>query len=113
LANQLLTQFGYKVLTAPSGSVALNILAAQPVDLMLSDVIMPNMNGYELAKQVALKYPNVKIQLASGFNDTDLMDSEQYLRDNLLHKPYSSKELLIRIRFLLDGYLLPSPTSKN
>ncbi len=113
LANQLLTHFGYKVLTAASGSVALNILAAQPVDLLLSDVIMPNMNGYELAKQVALKYPDVKIQLASGFNDTHLMDSEQHLRDNLLHKPYSSKELLTRIRFLLDGYLLPSPTPKN
>ncbi|RLA19317.1 MAG: hybrid sensor histidine kinase/response regulator, partial [Gammaproteobacteria bacterium] len=52
LANQILSHFGYRVLTASSGDAALNILAAHPIDLMLSDVIMPNMDGYQLSRLV-------------------------------------------------------------
>ena len=107
LAYQILTHFGYKVLTASSGEAALNILASQPVDLMLSDIIMPNMDGYQLARLVTDQYHSVKIQLASGFSDNRHLDSELHLKENILNKPYSSKELLSNIRLLLDGYLLP------
>ncbi|MCK5479113.1 MAG: response regulator, partial [Methylococcales bacterium] len=107
LAYQILTHFGYKVLTANSGEAALNILASQPVDLMLSDIIMPNMDGYQLARLVTDQYHSVKIQLASGFSDNRHLDSELHLKENTLNKPYSSKELLSNIRLLLDGYLLP------
>ena len=110
LANQILTHFGYRVLTASSGKSALNILAAQPIDLMLSDVIMPNMDGYQLARKVSEQYPSVKIQLASGFSDNRHSGSDQQLKENMLNKPYSSKELLTSIRLLLDGYLLPQAT---
>ncbi|MFW5443745.1 MAG: response regulator, partial [Methylococcaceae bacterium] len=103
LANQILTHFGYRVLTASSGESALNILAAHPIDLMLSDVIMPNMDGFQLARNVSKLYPAVKIQLASGFSDNRHTDSEQQLRNTMLNKPYSSKELLTSIRLLLDG----------
>ncbi|MCK5668191.1 MAG: response regulator, partial [Gammaproteobacteria bacterium] len=107
LANQILTHFGYRVLTTSNGETALNILATTSIDLVLSDVIMPNMDGYQLARQVSEKYPSVKIQLASGFSDNRHLDSELHLKDNILNKPYSSKELLSNIRLLLDGYLLP------
>lgn len=106
LANQILTHFGYQVLTANSGEAALNTLAAQPIDLMLSDVIMPNMDGYQLARQVSLLYPSVKIQLASGFSDNRHTGSDLYLKEKMLNKPYSSKELLSSIRILLDGSLI-------
>jgi len=107
LAKQILTHFGYHVCLASSGQAALEVLASQPIDLMLSDIIMPNMDGYQLSRLVAKKYPKVKIQLASGFSDNRHTDSDLYLRQNMLHKPYSSKELLTSIRLLLDGYLLP------
>ncbi len=109
LAKQILTHFGYKVTTASSGEVALEVLASQHIDLMLSDIIMPNMDGYQLSRLVTKQYPKVKIQLASGFSDNRHTDSDLYLRQNMLHKPYSSKELLTSIRLLLDGYLLPIP----
>jgi CheY-like chemotaxis protein len=102
LANQILTHFGYKVLTASSGKAALNLLAVQVVDLMLSDVIMPDMDGYQLADQVTKLYPSIKIQLASGFSDNRHSDSDLQLKQNILNKPYSSKELLTCIRLLLD-----------
>lgn len=106
LANQILTHFGYRVYTASSGEAALNILAAQTINLMFSDVIMPNMDGYELSRRVAEEYPEVKIQLASGFSDNRHSDtlSDQNLKDNLLDKPYSSVELLTSIRFILDRH---------
>ncbi|MCK5190329.1 MAG: response regulator, partial [Methylococcales bacterium] len=69
LANQILTHFGYRVLTASNGETALNILSTTAIDLVLSDVIMPNMDGYQLARLVSKQYPTVKIQLASGFSD--------------------------------------------
>ncbi len=103
LAKQILTHFGYHVVTAGTGEIALKILAAQPIDLMLSDVIMPNMDGYQLSREVAKRYPLVKIQLASGFSDNRHTDSDLHLQQNMLHKPYSSKELLTSIRLLLDG----------
>lgn len=107
LANQILTHFGYRVITTSNGETALNILATTSIDLMLSDVIMPNMDGYQLARRVSEQYPSVKIQLTSGFSDKTHTSSDQKLKNNMLNKPYSSKELLTSIRLLLDGYLLP------
>ncbi|MCK4841106.1 MAG: response regulator, partial [Methylococcales bacterium] len=109
LAYQILTRFGYKVLTASSGEAALNILLAQSndIDLVLSDIIMPNMDGYQLAKQISILYPAIKIQLASGFSGNRHTDFNQKLQANMLNKPYSSKELLTNIRLLLNGVLLP------
>ena len=107
LANQILTHFGYRVLTASSGEAALNILATTAIDLVLSDVIMPNMDGYQLARQITELYPSVKIQLASGFSDKSHTSSDHTLKDNMLNKPYSSKELLTSIRLLLNGCSLP------
>ncbi|MFK5950450.1 MAG: response regulator [Methylococcales bacterium] len=106
LAKQILTHFSYHVFTASSGEAALKVLASQTIDLMLSDIIMPNMDGYQLSRLVAKQYPNVKIQLASGFSDNRHTESDKHLRQNMLQKPYSSKELLTSIRLLLDGFLL-------
>lgn len=102
LANQILTHFGYYVLTASSGEAALNLLVGNTVDLVLSDVIMPDMDGYQLAEQVSKLYPLIKIQLASGFSDNRHTESDLQLKQNILNKPYSSKELLTSIRLLLD-----------
>jgi len=70
---------------------------------MLSDVIMPKMNGFQLASIVQKKHPEVKIQLASGFADDRNEDNvDENLRQNLLHKPINAETLLQRIRALLD-----------
>ena len=102
LTSEILRQQGYRVACADSGKQALDILENKSIDLLLSDVIMPEMDGYQLAETVKKKYPAIKIQLASGFNDehnANLVDDD--LRKMLLHKPYDSKTLLLRIRELL------------
>jgi len=103
LAKEVLSKHGYKVLCAENGKKALEILETESVDLLFSDVIMPGMDGYELASRVKKNYPDIIIQMASGFSN---MRHESKFNEKLhqqrLLKPYNSKMLLHRVRELLD-----------
>ncbi len=103
LTSNILTLHGYHILTANDGEQALAVLENESVDLLLSDIIMPNMDGYQLAAQVKQLYPGIKIQLVSGFSDNlhhDLVDES--LHQHILKKPFTSQTLLKQIRALLD-----------
>jgi len=103
LAKEILDAHGYRVLTASDGEQALEVLKKESIDLVISDVIMPNMDGYQLAEQIQKNYPHIKIQMASGFADgrhEHMINNKLHL--NLLHKPYTSNTLLAHVRSLLD-----------
>ena len=103
LSSEILKKQGYHVLVAESAMQALLILEDNKVDLLFSDVVMPEMDGYELAAIVKQHYPEVKIQLASGFSDDrHSRHEDDTLYNNLLSKPYNVAELLRVIRELLD-----------
>ncbi|OUS02805.1 hypothetical protein A9Q90_08945 [Gammaproteobacteria bacterium 54_18_T64] len=98
LSTEILRQQGYRVIAASNGQQALDVLKTTPVDLLLSDVIMPEMDGYELAAKVQAQYPEVKIQLASGFTDDRYPEtSDPKLLENMIQKPFNIKELLLII----------------
>ena len=104
LITEILSMKGYNVLVAHNGKQALQIVENNSIDLVLSDVIMPEMDGYQLASIIQERYPNIKIQLASGYtsNQNKHMVDED-LHRNLLNKPYHTKDLLKKVRDLLDG----------
>ncbi|MDH3354389.1 MAG: bacteriohemerythrin, partial [Chromatiales bacterium] len=102
LSEELLKVHGYRVLCAENGDKALNILKSESVDLLLSDIIMPGMDGYQLAEEVSKNYPDIKIQMFSGFSDNRHTESHKKLHEKLLRKPFTSEILLQRIRELLD-----------
>lgn len=103
LAAEFLTMVGYTVHCANGHKKALEILATQKIDLMLSDVVMPEMNGYKLSSLVQQKYPTVKIQLVSGYADsTNITIIDKNLHENLIHKPYSYHLLKNKVRELLN-----------
>ncbi len=104
LSKNALEKQGYTVFTANNAHQALDILAEQAIDLLVSDIIMPEMDGYQLADSVSKRYPTIKIQLVSGFVDkiTDVSSVDESIRQQLLYKPYSQTTLLKRIRVLLD-----------
>jgi CheY-like chemotaxis protein len=69
LRRLVLQKAGYEVLSAHSGSEALEITRSQTVDLVLSDHLMPGMTGVELAGQVKAGYPDLPFVLISGVNE--------------------------------------------
>lgn len=103
LSREILNSHNYTVFTAENAEQALKILGKQDINLMLSDVLMPEMDGFQLAAIVKEKYPRTKIQLASGFTDNrHTSHNDVDLQKNLLSKPFNSQDLLQRIRILLD-----------
>jgi len=103
LAREVLSGNGYTVLCGASGEDALILLRSNSVDLLISDVIMPRMDGYELASKVNVEFPRVKVLIVSGFDDTGRVDDAgTALKAKVLAKPYSSRDLLERVRQLLD-----------
>jgi len=100
---EILRQNGYKVFTANNADEALIILERESIALVLSDVVMPGMNGYQLTELIKLNHPHIQIQLASGFNDSHNLNMyDSNLHKNLLQKPFQSQTLLKRVRDLLD-----------
>lgn len=102
LSCQILNDQGYHTLGADNARDALQILENHTVDLLITDVIMPDTDGYQLAKMVARQYPHIKIQMVSGFSDDRSKNShDEQLHKEQLHKPFTSEELIKRVGEIL------------
>jgi DNA-binding response OmpR family regulator len=88
----ILTEPGYTVLTASDGYEALRILVDRSVDLMITDVKMPGISGFELARQAKLMRPNLHVIYVSG--QTSGPDRKGPTYGVLMHKPVRAGELL-------------------
>ena len=102
LNEEILSQQGYRVIAVENAHDALEVLDKEAIDLLISDVIMPDMDGCQLLAIVHEKHPQVITQLASGFtgehHTNDIIDNHP---QDILHKPYSAKTLLKRVSELL------------
>ncbi len=106
LARDILKQAGYQVLAAEGGIEALSLLAkgAGPVHLLLTDVVMPRMNGKELFKRVRALYPAIQVLYMSGY--TEDVIAHQGVMDpgvDFIQKPFSARDLVAKVREILDG----------
>ncbi len=101
MIESLLKQQGYEVLVAEGAEPALELLESHAVDLLLSDVVMPEVDGIQLATLVSELYPKVIIQLMSGYSGE--RDHDAPWGTNMLQKPFDNEQLLLRIRTLLDA----------
>ena len=104
LAKRVLEAAGYQVLTASDGVDALRVLAERgsPVDLLLTDVIMPNMSGPELAARLAELHPSTRVLYASGYaGDAELGVDAIGASSNFLGKPYHVVELTRKVREIM------------
>jgi PAS domain S-box-containing protein len=106
LARQYLEKQGYKVIEAADGAVAMQIAVAHEkiIHLLLTDVIMPGMNGRELAQRIAEIRPNVKILYMSGY--TENVIGHNGMLDagvRLLQKPFNLRDLKSKVREVLDA----------
>lgn len=105
MGKTILEKFGYKVLTAISPLEALEIVKehGDSIELLITDLIMPGMNGRQLADSVAKLYPGIKVIYTSGYTPNVIMQSG-VIRDNInfIQKPYSIHDLLLKVREVLN-----------
>ena len=104
-ATELLSGLGYEVYTARNGRMALGLLRERglKVDLVLTDLIMPEMNGMELIRKIRTFYPGVKVIYTSGYTDNHITQGELLKEGvNFIQKPYSVGRLTEMVRKVLD-----------
>lgn len=96
---------GYKVLEADSGEAALEVLKNYrgPLDLLISDVVMPNMDGPTVAREVIKKYPDIKIILISGYAEAGFDKGLDRDRFEFVSKPFSLQALAEKVRTVLEA----------
>ncbi|HEY83558.1 MAG TPA: PAS domain S-box protein [Chloroflexi bacterium] len=105
LIARILHEAGYTVLEAANGKEALLLIQTQnaPIHLLLTDVVMPKMNGRELAKKFRLLYPLAGIIYISGYVDNENIHAEIEQGYAFLQKPVSHTAILRKIREVLDA----------
>lgn len=94
LLEKILTRDGYRIITAEDGAMALSILESQPVSIVLSDIQMPKMNGFELLKVLKSRFPEVGVIMMTAFGDTFTVKDALLLgADEYITKPFKSYEI--------------------
>ncbi|MFZ0288656.1 MAG: ATP-binding protein [Candidatus Sulfotelmatobacter sp.] len=106
LARQFLEKQGYKVIEAADGAVAMQIAVAHEgvIHLLLTDVIMPGMNGRELAQRISEIRPQTKVLYMSGYTENVIgHDGTLDAGVSLLQKPFTLRDLKSKVREVLDS----------
>ncbi|HEY7502545.1 MAG TPA: response regulator [Gemmatimonadales bacterium] len=106
LVRQILEDHGHAVLTARHGRDAMLIAERyeRPIDLLVTDVVMPEMGGGELVHRLIARRPNIKVLYISGYtNDEVVRRGVQGAPASFLHKPFTSDDFMLRVREVLEG----------
>jgi DNA-binding response OmpR family regulator len=110
LLREVLEENGYRVVVAGNGRAGLRICEEFDgvIDLMITDVVMPEMNGRQLAEEIALTRPATRVLFMSGYTD-DAIVRHGILAANMsfIQKPFLPAALLLKARDILDGPALP------
>jgi DNA-binding NtrC family response regulator len=113
LATATLERLGYEVVGACDGEDALAVLAERrgPVDMVLSDVVMPRLGGPALVERLLRERPGLRVLFMSGYTD-DAMVRHGLLADRVafIQKPFTPSQLAQRVRAVLDA---PAPAAAS
>lgn len=106
VTRQVLERYGYVVLEAPNGDTALHLAARHhgPIQLLLTDVVMPGLSGRQLAEQLVQLRPEMKVLYASGYADQAIVH-HGILESGIayIQKPFTPETLARRVRQVLDS----------
>jgi len=106
LSSRVLESFGYTVLSAANGKegLELNLWYNGTIDLLITDMIMPQMGGFELVNQIGVARPSLKIMIMSGYTDQMLSNLEHIPQFKaFLQKPFTPIEFAQKVREVLDS----------
>jgi CheY-like chemotaxis protein len=106
LATEILKRSGYRVLVASSGEAAVELATQyrRAIQLVLTDLVLSGMNGWEVAEEIAILHPEAKVLFTSGYG-YDVLSRQQKFdsRTPVLQKPFSTNSLLTKVREVLDS----------
>jgi PAS domain S-box-containing protein len=104
LLSAVLHNGGYTVIEAANGLAALSVYEknSHKIDLVLTDVVMPQMNGFELGLRLAEKNPDLRILYVSGYRDSPINSPPGEPPKAFLNKPFTPDVLLAKVREVLD-----------
>jgi DNA-binding NtrC family response regulator len=106
LTRAMLGRQGYRILDAGSAVEALTLArdTAVPIDLLLTDIVMPQMNGLELAKEIMAARPGIKVLFMSGYTDSAVVKQGILTAEMpFIKKPFTSASLHSKVREVLGG----------
>ena len=101
----MLELLGYSVVTARNGLEALDILKVKKPDIVITDVVMPEMDGLTLANNVREMYKNIPVIVVSGYSFERSMNGFVFKGFYALQKPVSLKELAFKVREALSNFM--------
>ena len=105
LAKRSLESAGYTVLACPDGKAALKASShfSGPIDIVVTDLVMPMMNGRHLAMELRKQRPNLPVLFMSGYSESVLINlSDALPGEELLDKPFVPDDLIKKVREMLD-----------
>ncbi len=114
LASEILQMNGYKVLPARDGREALDLVRGhnRPIHLLLTDVVMPQMSGRQVAESIAGIHPEIRVLYMSGYTDSVIAHHGVLPADvAYLQKPFTADFLARKVREVLDAGAAPTPNS--
>lgn len=95
---------GYLVTGAPDGEEAIEILKTKQFDLVISDIKMPNVDGFEVLKFVKDRWPKTKVVMLTGFADLkNAIESKKLGAEDFVSKPYDLVDLLTTVERVLTS----------
>ncbi len=106
LARSILVGHGYRVLEAGSGEEALRLAATHegPIDILVTDIVLPGINGRKTAEELLRDRPALKVLYISGYSDDKLaVDGVLGSGVSFLEKPFTPEALARKVRRVLDG----------
>jgi len=105
-ATEALMSLGYSVYKASNGQTALNLIKRKKItfDIVITDLIMPELGGKEFVEKIKKIVPDVKVIYASGYTDNHIVHNGMLEEDiNFIQKPYTVKTLAGQVRKVLDN----------
>ena len=96
LVEKILTRAGFQVVLAGDGEEALQVLSARRIDIIISDIKMPRLNGFDLLRKVKQSYPNIAVVIMTAYGDTySVKDALLLGADEYITKPFQSQEIAL------------------
>jgi len=107
--TRALEKSGYSVSAVDRGTAALPLLEQETFDLLLTDIVMPEMDGIELAQKASELVPNLRVMFITGFAAVTLKAGEAMPNARILSKPFHLRELVMEVDRLFEDVPVTRP----